>query len=30
MKSGQDNGELKAGDPHAMTKSIWAMVHGIA
>ena len=30
VKSGQDNGELKAGDPHAMTKSIWAMVHGIA
>jgi AcrR family transcriptional regulator len=30
VKSGQDKGELKAGDAHAMTKSIWAMVHGIA
>ena len=30
VKSGQEQGELKAGDPHAMTKSIWAMVHGVA
>jgi AcrR family transcriptional regulator len=30
VKSGQDRGELKPGDPHSMTKAIWAMVHGVA
>ena len=30
VKSGQENGELKPGDPQAMTKAIWAMVHGIS
>ncbi len=30
VKSGQINGELKSGDPHAITKAIWAMVHGVA
>jgi AcrR family transcriptional regulator len=30
VKSGQKKGELRAGDPHAMTKAIWAMVHGVA
>jgi AcrR family transcriptional regulator len=30
VKSGRENGTLIAGDPHAMTKAIWSMVHGIA
>ncbi|WP_309744911.1 TetR/AcrR family transcriptional regulator [Chamaesiphon sp. OTE_20_metabat_361] len=30
VKSGQDRGELKAGDTQAMTKAIWAMAHGIS
>jgi AcrR family transcriptional regulator len=30
VKSGQENHTLIAGDTHQMTKSIWAMVHGVA
>ncbi len=30
VKAGQESGELIAGSPQAMTKAIWAMVHGIA
>jgi AcrR family transcriptional regulator len=30
VKSGQENNTLIAGDTHQMTKSIWAMVHGVA
>jgi AcrR family transcriptional regulator len=30
VKSGQENGELRSGDTHKMTKAIWTMVHGIA
>lgn len=30
VKSGQENGELNSGDTQAMTKAIWAMVHGIS
>ena len=30
VKVGQESGELKSGDPHEMTKAVWAMVHGIA
>ena len=30
VKLGQENGELRSGDTHEMTKAIWAMVHGIA
>jgi AcrR family transcriptional regulator len=30
VKSGQENGELKAADTQAMTKAIWAMAHGIS
>jgi AcrR family transcriptional regulator len=30
VKSGQENHTLIAGNPHQMTKSIWAMVHGVA
>lgn len=30
VKSGQDRGEFRAGDPDEITKAIWAMVHGIA
>ena len=30
VKSGQENGELRPGDTHEMTKAIWAMVHGAA
>jgi AcrR family transcriptional regulator len=30
VKSGQEKGELNAGDTQAITKAIWAMAHGIA
>jgi AcrR family transcriptional regulator len=30
VRWGQENGELRSGDTHEMTKAIWAMVHGIA
>lgn len=30
VKIGQERGELISGDTQAMTKSIWAMVHGVA
>jgi AcrR family transcriptional regulator len=30
VKTGQENGSLIAGNTEEMTKSIWAMVHGIA
>jgi AcrR family transcriptional regulator len=30
VKSGQEQGELKSEDIQGMTKSIWAMIHGIA
>lgn len=30
VKSGQERGELNSGDTQAMTKAIWAMVHGIS
>lgn len=30
VKSGQEKGELKSADTHEMTKTIWAMVHGVA
>jgi AcrR family transcriptional regulator len=30
VKSGQENNTLIAGNTHQMTKSIWAMVHGVA
>jgi AcrR family transcriptional regulator len=30
VQSGQAKGELIAGDPHTMTKAIWAMAHGMA
>ena len=30
VKAGQENGELRSGNPHEMTKAIWTMVHGIA
>jgi hypothetical protein len=30
VQSGQAKGELMKGDPHTMTKAIWAMAHGVA
>jgi AcrR family transcriptional regulator len=30
VKSGQESGELNAGDTQAITKAIWAMAHGIS
>jgi AcrR family transcriptional regulator len=30
VKSGQENGELNSGNTYAITKAIWAMVHGIS